>query len=397
MGATLAGSAEDLVDRLVATVGAFSRGFPLIGRSERVPTAGDAALINGVAGHAVEYDDSGLQAHATAPVAPAVLALAAEKNLTGRDFLTAFLAGLECELRIDEMTNPWIDLRAWHGTGVIGVFGAAAGCARVLGLNVDEVQITLGLAGVQASGLKWPWGSMAKSLQAGNAATRGVMAARLAQNGFTTYPDIIEGARGFGEMFVGEHFDPDAVIAKMMSGRNWTKSKYYGKTAEEIKAGWNANGNEASTAGTRMHLDIEHYNNAEPVGNLAGDDYEANPSKEWDYFMAYEKNHREPRGLEPFRTEWLVFKEDIKLAGSIDMVYMKPDGTLAIYDWKRAKSMEYENKFKKQKITIMCHYLLLKFFWHSKNEFLQHQELQRKATITLRKVQAFSLLLFSKM
>ena len=150
--------------------------------------------------------------------------------------------------------------------------------------------------------------------------------------------------------FIGsfyEHFDPDAVIAKMMSGRNWTKSKYFGKTAEEIKAGWNANGAEASEAGTRMHLDIEHYNNAEPVGNLAGDDYAANPSKEWDYFLSYEKNHRIPRGFEPFRTEWLVFKEDIKLAGSIDMVYKKPDGTLAIYDWKRAKSMDFENKWKK--------------------------------------------------
>jgi len=148
--------------------------------------------------------------------------------------------------------------------------------------------------------------------------------------------------------FIGsfyEHFDPDAVIAKMMSGRNWTQSKYYGKTADEIKAGWNANGAEASEAGTRMHLDIEHYNNAEPVGNLAGDEYEANPSKEWDFFMDYEKNHRIPRGFEPFRTEWLVFKEDIKLAGSIDMVYKKPDGTLAIYDWKRIEELKTENKY----------------------------------------------------
>lgn len=165
--------------------------------------------------------------------------------------------------------------------------------------------------------------------------------------------------------FIGsfyEHFDPDAVIAKMMSGRNWTKSKYFGKTADEIKAGWNANGAEASEAGTRMHLDIEHYNNAEPVGNLAGDDYEPNPSKEWDYFLAYEKHHRKVHGLEPYRTEWLVFKEDIKLAGSIDMVYKKPDGTLAIYDWKRAKSMEYENKY--QKMYPPLNHLPDTNYWH---------------------------------
>jgi hypothetical protein len=148
--------------------------------------------------------------------------------------------------------------------------------------------------------------------------------------------------------FIGqfyEHFDADAVIAKMMSSSKWSQSKYYGKTAEEIKAGWNANGEEASMAGTRMHLDIEHFNNAEPVGNLAGDDYTPFESKEWQYFLEFDRIHRAARGFVPFRTEWLVFKEDIRLAGSIDMVYMKPDGTLAIYDWKRAKSMDYENKY----------------------------------------------------
>lgn len=165
--------------------------------------------------------------------------------------------------------------------------------------------------------------------------------------------------------FIGtfyEHFDPDAVIAKMMSSPKWPQSKYYGKTAEEIKAGWNANGDEASTAGTRMHLDIEHYNNAEPVGNLAGDDYEANPSKEWEYFLDYERTHRVPHGFTPYRTEWLVFKEDIKLAGSIDMVYKKPDGTLAIYDWKRAKSMDFENKW--QKMYPPLSHLPDTNYWH---------------------------------
>jgi hypothetical protein len=149
---------------------------------------------------------------------------------------------------------------------------------------------------------------------------------------------------GFIHSFFG-HFDPDEVIAKMMSSRKWPQSKYYGMTAEEIKKQWSDSGNEASAAGTRMHLDIEHYNNAEPVGNLAGDEWEPNPGPEWDYFLAYERKHRIKKGFEPFRTEWLVFKEDIKLAGSIDMVYKKPDGSLAIYDWKRAKEMKYENSY----------------------------------------------------
>lgn len=142
-----------------------------------------------------------------------------------------------------------------------------------------------------------------------------------------------------------EDFNPDAVISKMMASRNWPNSKYFGMSADEIKKQWSDSGTEASAAGTRMHEDIERYNNADPVGNLAGDNYEPNPSDEWDYFLAYEKKHRIPRGLRPFRTEWLVFKEDIKLAGSIDMVYKKRDGTLAIYDWKRAKEMKIENSY----------------------------------------------------
>lgn len=141
-------------------------------------------------------------------------------------------------------------------------------------------------------------------------------------------------------------FDPDDVICKMMKGRNWNSSnKYWGMTPEEIKKMWTDSGTEASSAGTRMHLDIEHYYNASPVGNLAGDDYEPLEGTEWSYFMAYEEKFRKVKGFVPFRTEWLVFNEEIKLAGSIDMVYEKPDGTLAIYDWKRAKEIKFENKY----------------------------------------------------
>ena len=142
-----------------------------------------------------------------------------------------------------------------------------------------------------------------------------------------------------------EEFNPDEVIKKMMRSKKWPESPYFGMTAEAIKKQWSDSGAEASAAGTRMHLDIEHYYNAEPVGNLTGDAYDFNPGLEWDYFMAFERKWRKPHGFEAFRTEWLVFKEEIKLAGSIDMVYKKPDGTLAIYDWKRAKDMKFKNDF----------------------------------------------------
>lgn len=142
-----------------------------------------------------------------------------------------------------------------------------------------------------------------------------------------------------------EEFNSDAIISKMMASPNWPNNKYFGKTAEEIKKIWDDNRDEAAGAGTRMHLDIEHYNNSEPIGNLEGDDYEPLDGPEWRYFLEYERKHRKKRGFEPYRTEWLVFKEDIKLAGSIDMVYKKPDGTFAIYDWKRAKEIKFDNKF----------------------------------------------------
>lgn len=149
-----------------------------------------------------------------------------------------------------------------------------------------------------------------------------------------------------------EEFNADAVIRKMMGSRKWPESEYYGMTAEEIKAQWNANCYEAAEAGTRMHLDIEHYYNAEPIGNLAADEWTPNPGPEWDYFQTFERKWRIPKGYQPFRTEWLVFKEDILLAGSIDMVYAKPDGTFAIYDWKRAKEMKYENKWQNGKSPL---------------------------------------------
>jgi hypothetical protein len=166
--------------------------------------------------------------------------------------------------------------------------------------------------------------------------------------------------------FIGkfyEHFDPDAVIAKMMKGRNWNPSnKYWGMKPDQIKKLWDDNGKEASEAGTRMHLDIEHYNNAEPVGNLAGDGYTPQDGAEWQYFLRFEEEHRKARGFEPFRTEWLVFKEEIKLSGSIDMVYKKPDGTLAIYDWKRAKDIKKDNPYQKM-FAPLCH-LPDTNYWH---------------------------------
>ena len=134
------------------------------------------------------------------------------------------------------------------------------------------------------------------------------------------------------------HFDADSVIMKMMKGKNWPNSKWYGMTAKEIKDAWNTNGRVSSEAGTAMHLGIEMYmNGVEPSD-------EVKDTVEWKYFWNYWKEDMVT--WEPWRTEWEVWDEELKLAGSIDMVYRnKNDGSFAIYDWKRSKEIKMENSF----------------------------------------------------
>jgi hypothetical protein len=181
-----------------------------------------------------------------------------------------------------------------------------------------------------------------------------------------THTYTIDGTRagwtsctGFLHHFFSE-FNADAIIKKMMASRKWSESKYYGMTAAAIKFQWSEKARIASEAGTRMHLDIEHFYNALParwtdveartVDVSDGlsvmcdtDNWTPNTSPEWDYFCEFQRKHG--GAFEPFRTEWLVFDEEHKVAGSIDMVYKKRDGTLAIYDWKRTEELKIENSF----------------------------------------------------
>ena len=134
-------------------------------------------------------------------------------------------------------------------------------------------------------------------------------------------------------------FDADKIISKMMKSRNWEKSKYYGKTPDEIKEEWEKNRVESSEAGTEMHKSIELFYNNEIVNNS---------SIEYQYFLKFNEEHKDE--LVPYRTEWIVFDEETKFAGSIDMVYKKKNGNdqnLIIYDWKRSKKITDENNFER--------------------------------------------------
>jgi hypothetical protein len=144
---------------------------------------------------------------------------------------------------------------------------------------------------------------------------------------------------GFLHEFFG-HFNPKDIIAKMKRSPKWSQSKYYGMTDEEIEALWNENGRTASEAGTAMHLSIEQFlhGSAELIPS------EMKETPEWKYFEKFWADCGDD--LEPYRMEWEVWVEDIKLAGSIDGVFRrKSDGKIVIYDWKRSKEIKCENKF----------------------------------------------------
>jgi len=182
-------------------------------------------------------------------------------------------------------------------------------------------------------------------------------------------------------------FDADAVINSMMRGKNWNPSnKYWGQTADQIKQQWAASGAAAAKAGTKMHYEIECF-----VGGLcpprtpnqAGGQSPPRqrpllPNKYThqdllNYYSQEEIESLSPHfinfvkdtpHLVPYRTEWLIYDEQVKISGSVDMVYENPDGSLAIYDWKRCVKIEKTNGFNKWATTECISHFPDSNFWH---------------------------------
>ena len=140
-------------------------------------------------------------------------------------------------------------------------------------------------------------------------------------------------------------FDSDVVITKMMASPRWPKSPYFGMSREEIKMKWKNDGIEASEAGTKMHNNIECFYNEMNV--------EDDGSLEWKYFKEF--NESIGPDLNPYRTEWMVWDKELRLAGSVDMLFENPDGTLQIYDWKRSKKVVKENKWASAIVDCISH------------------------------------------
>ncbi|HUN41759.1 MAG TPA: MmgE/PrpD family protein [Acetobacteraceae bacterium] len=171
----------------------------VVARGAKLPAL-SAALVNGAASHALDFDDVNLAmpGHPSVAILPGLLALAETRGASGADALTAFVAGYELQCRIGRVIAPGhYDMLGFHATATVGSFGAAAACAHLLGLDGDKFALALGIAGTQATGLKSMFGTMCKPLHAGKASYHGLLAARLAARGFTSRADVLECAQGF--------------------------------------------------------------------------------------------------------------------------------------------------------------------------------------------------------
>jgi 2-methylcitrate dehydratase PrpD len=191
----------------------------VLGTDVRLP-AQWAALVNGVAVHVEDFDDTHLETvvHPGAPVVPAALALAEHLDAGGRELLDAVVLGTEVALRVALAAGSGHFDRGWHLTGTAGHFGAAAAAARVLGLDPKATANALGIAGTQAAGLQVALGSMTKPLHPGKAAMDGVEAALLAARGFTGPTDVVESRRGFASVMSP---DPHLERATEQLGEDW--------------------------------------------------------------------------------------------------------------------------------------------------------------------------------
>lgn len=173
-----------------------------------------AALANGTAGHALDYDDVSMRMiHPSVNLVPAILGAGEPRHASGRAFLDAYVAGFEVQARICRELNPEHYDRGWHSTGTVGNLGAAMATARLLGLDEERTRWSLGIAASSSSAIRKNFGSMVKPLHAGQAAFHGLQATELAARGFTGDRSILEGRNGFLQMFSSEDRVPGLIEA----------------------------------------------------------------------------------------------------------------------------------------------------------------------------------------
>ena len=211
LGVTLAGAIEDCARIATeATLSDDATGPSVIIGTRRRVSALDAALINGTAAHALDYDNATntMFGHASATMIPALLAAAEMSGASGRDVLCAQVLGFETGARIGRAVNMHHYEIGWHPTSTLGVFAVAAACARLLRLDIEQTATALSIATSLASGTKANFGTMTKPFHSGQCARAGLMAALLARKGFTANDHAFEHKQGFFNLYNGPgHFD----------------------------------------------------------------------------------------------------------------------------------------------------------------------------------------------
>jgi len=217
----MAGSREAPVD-IVRTLAAAASGpdtAPEVPNG-RPLAAADAALVNGVAGHVLDYDDVALDGHPSVVLSPAILAEGWSLDASGAEAIAAYAAGYEVWATLLELEPGALHERGFHPTATWGPLAAAAACARLNRLDAEKTRNAIAIAASLAGGLVANFGSMTKSLHAGRAAQAGVIAARLAKAGFTAAPDVLEHRTGF-MVAHSPSGKPDVGRADLKLGKTW--------------------------------------------------------------------------------------------------------------------------------------------------------------------------------
>jgi 2-methylcitrate dehydratase PrpD len=216
---SLAGMAEEAPRILLGVPGvAEGPGPATLWANDRRTNVLDAALVNGTASHALDYDDvSGVMGgHPSAMLIPSMIALGESLGSSGRDLVLAYVVGYEVQCRVARGVNFHHYDKGWHPTATIGIFGTVAAASRLLRLTIEQTAVALGLAASFASGLKANFGTMTKPLHVGHASRNGLFAAYMARGGFTANPGAFEHKQGFLDVFNG----PGTYDAGKMLG-NW--------------------------------------------------------------------------------------------------------------------------------------------------------------------------------
>ena len=222
----LAGCREDAIEHTLASLLTFSKGgqATVIGRRERLDAL-SAAFLNAASGNVFDFDDTHLRTviHPTAPVVPALFALADMRPVMGRELLLAFALGVEIECRLGNALSPEHYARGWHITSTCGTLGAAVASGKLLSLDTKRMICAIGAAATQTGGLVECLGTPAKSLSVGNAARNGLWSALLAERGFSGPPAPIEGRQGYLSALAPTTIDWPALTSGL--GETWELAK----------------------------------------------------------------------------------------------------------------------------------------------------------------------------